>query len=128
MKIHLQTPEEIRLQIWKELGRASLDRHHEWRTPVLATAESIAPSVHPVSPTVRAAALLHDVGKIGVPDQILNKPGKLTHEEYAIFQKHPVYGRDILEPISFLVKQEVVEVLLRLATIIIRFGGSDSIL
>jgi hypothetical protein len=36
MKIHLQTPEDIRPQIWKELGRASLDRHHEWRTPVLA--------------------------------------------------------------------------------------------
>ncbi len=40
MKIHLQTPEEIRLQIWKELGRASLDRHHEWRTPVLASADA----------------------------------------------------------------------------------------
>jgi pyridoxine/pyridoxamine 5'-phosphate oxidase len=38
MKIHLQTPEEIRPQIWKELGRASQDRHHEWRTPVLASA------------------------------------------------------------------------------------------
>lgn len=37
MKIHLQTPEDIRLQIWKELGRASQDRHHEWRTPVLAS-------------------------------------------------------------------------------------------
>ena len=36
MKIQLQTPEEIRPQIWKEMGRASLDRHHEWRTPVLA--------------------------------------------------------------------------------------------
>lgn len=40
MKTHLQTPEEIRPQIWKELGRASLDRHHEWRTPVLATADA----------------------------------------------------------------------------------------
>ena len=40
MKKPLQTPEEIRLQIWKELGRASQDRHHEWRTPVLATASS----------------------------------------------------------------------------------------
>ena len=39
MKIHLQTPEDIRPQIWKELGRASLDRHHEWRTPVLASAD-----------------------------------------------------------------------------------------
>ena len=37
MKTRLQTPEEIRPQIWKELGRASLDRHHEWRTPVLAS-------------------------------------------------------------------------------------------
>jgi pyridoxamine 5'-phosphate oxidase len=39
MKIHLQMPEDIRLQIWKELGRASLDRHHEWRTPVLASTD-----------------------------------------------------------------------------------------
>ena len=39
MKIHLQTPEEIRPQIWKELGRASQDRHHEWRTPVLASVD-----------------------------------------------------------------------------------------
>jgi len=40
MKIQLQTPQEIRPQIWKELGRASLDRHHEWRTPVLASADA----------------------------------------------------------------------------------------
>ena len=40
MKIHLPTPEEIRPQIWKELGRASLDRHHEWRTPVLASTDA----------------------------------------------------------------------------------------
>jgi pyridoxamine 5'-phosphate oxidase len=40
MKIHLQTPSEIRPQIWKELGRASLDRHHEWRTPVLASTDA----------------------------------------------------------------------------------------
>jgi len=37
MKNHFQTPQEIRLQIWKELGRASQDRHHAWRTPVFAT-------------------------------------------------------------------------------------------
>ncbi len=40
MKIHLQSPQEIRPQIWKELGRASLDRHHEWRTPVLASTDA----------------------------------------------------------------------------------------
>lgn len=38
MKTHLQTPHEIRDQIWRELGRATQDRHHAWRTPVLATA------------------------------------------------------------------------------------------
>lgn len=39
MKIRLETPEEIRDQIWQQLGRASQDRHHEWRTPVLATVD-----------------------------------------------------------------------------------------
>jgi hypothetical protein len=38
VKTYLATSQEIRLQIWKELGRASQDRHHAWRTPVLATA------------------------------------------------------------------------------------------
>ena len=37
MKKDVQTPQEIRQQIWMELGRASQDRHHAWRTPVLAT-------------------------------------------------------------------------------------------
>lgn len=38
MKTHLETPNEIRQQIWKELSRATQDRRHAWRTPVLATA------------------------------------------------------------------------------------------
>ena len=37
MKTPLSTPDEIQQQIWRELGRATLDRHHAWRTPVLAT-------------------------------------------------------------------------------------------
>jgi len=41
---------------------------------------------------VEAAAILHDIGKIGVPDAILNKPGKLTDEERVIINKHPEYG------------------------------------
>lgn len=43
--------------------------------------------------------LLHDVGKIGVPDAVLNKPGKLTDEEYAIIKSHTVKGADILKKI-----------------------------
>jgi response regulator RpfG family c-di-GMP phosphodiesterase len=50
---------------------------------------------------VRQAALMHDIGKIGCVLN-LNKPGKLSQEEYEVFKKHPGYGRDILEPIRFL--------------------------
>jgi response regulator RpfG family c-di-GMP phosphodiesterase len=50
---------------------------------------------------VRQAALMHDIGKIGCVMN-LNKPGKLSQEEYEIFQKHPGFGCDILEPITFL--------------------------
>ncbi|MCR5167932.1 MAG: HD-GYP domain-containing protein [Oscillospiraceae bacterium] len=46
------------------------------------------------------AALLHDVGKIGVPIRIINKPGKLTSEEYDIIKQHPANGAKILEKIS----------------------------
>ena len=46
------------------------------------------------------AALLHDVGKIGVPDAIINKDGKLTDEEFAWIKKHPVFGNQILSSIQ----------------------------
>lgn len=48
------------------------------------------------------AALLHDIGKIGIPDYILNKPGKLEDEEFKKIQAHPVLGYNILEKIEFL--------------------------
>lgn len=44
--------------------------------------------------------LLHDVGKIGIPDAIINKPAKLSDEEYSIIQNHPVMGAKILKNIS----------------------------
>ena len=45
-------------------------------------------------------ALLHDIGKIGIPDSILNKPSKLTEEEFAIVKQHPVTGSQILKDIK----------------------------
>src|SRR5215207_7212016 len=50
-----------------------------------------------------SGALLHDVGKIGVPDRILQKSGRLTEEEYAEIKRHPALGVSILTPVSELV-------------------------
>jgi len=49
---------------------------------------------------VRIAAILHDVGKLGIQDNILNKPGGLTDEEYDIMRRHPGIGAQIMTPIS----------------------------
>jgi response regulator RpfG family c-di-GMP phosphodiesterase len=51
---------------------------------------------------VRYSGLLHDVGKIGIKDSIIRKPGRLTDEEYAIIKKHPSIGAKILKPVDFL--------------------------
>jgi putative nucleotidyltransferase with HDIG domain len=49
---------------------------------------------------LRIAALLHDVGKIGVDDRVLKKPGKLTDEEFEIMKQHTVKGANIMRPVS----------------------------
>ena len=51
---------------------------------------------------IRRGALLHDIGKIGVPDGILLKPGPLNKEERKIIEKHPVFAREMLKKIEFL--------------------------
>ena len=50
---------------------------------------------------VKTAALLHDIGKLAVPERIINKPGKLTAEEFEKMKIHPVVGADILERVRF---------------------------
>ena len=45
------------------------------------------------------AALLHDIGKIGVLESILNKPSRLNNDEYAMIKRHPIFGEEILRPI-----------------------------
>jgi HD-GYP domain-containing protein (c-di-GMP phosphodiesterase class II) len=52
--------------------------------------------------SLRTAAVLHDIGKIGIPDAILQKPGPLTADEFALVQQHPQMAIDILRPASFL--------------------------
>jgi PAS domain S-box-containing protein/putative nucleotidyltransferase with HDIG domain len=51
---------------------------------------------------LRRGALLHDIGKMGVPDNILTKPGKLTPEEWVIMRQHPTNAYDLLRPIQYL--------------------------
>lgn len=51
---------------------------------------------------IRRGALLHDIGKMAIPDGILLKPASLTPEERALIQKHPVYAYEMLSPIKFL--------------------------
>jgi PAS domain S-box-containing protein/putative nucleotidyltransferase with HDIG domain len=51
---------------------------------------------------VRWGALLHDIGKMGVPDSILNKPGPLTDDEWAVMKKHPALAYEMLSPIRYL--------------------------
>jgi|Deesub1362A_J573_1020465.scaffolds.fasta_scaffold00004_378 PAS domain S-box-containing protein len=76
---HSQRVTEMTLQVAKALGISEKE------------------SVH-----VRRGALLHDIGKLGVPDSILLKPGKLTPEEWKIMCRHPEIAYELLSPISFL--------------------------
>jgi len=51
---------------------------------------------------LRRGALLHDIGKMGIPDLILNKAGPLTEAERKMMELHPEFGKDMLAPIPFL--------------------------
>jgi diguanylate cyclase (GGDEF)-like protein/putative nucleotidyltransferase with HDIG domain len=75
---HLQRVRTYAVEIAKEMG--------------LSTAETEA---------LRAAALLHDIGKLGVPEHIINKPGKLTPEEFEKMKVHPLVGAEILDRVAF---------------------------
>jgi len=51
---------------------------------------------------IEFAALIHDIGKIGIKDSVLTKPAKLSESEYEVIKKHPLIGEQILAPIEFL--------------------------
>lgn len=76
---HTQRVTEMTIELAKKMGISDQDLIH-----------------------IRRGALLHDIGKMGVPDRILLKPDKLTDEEWKIMRLHPVYAYQMLEPISYL--------------------------
>ena len=67
----------------------------------LRLAERLAVPKDELEP-VRRGALLHDIGKMGIPDAILLKPGRLTDEEFEVVKRHPTYACDMLWDIPFL--------------------------
>jgi putative nucleotidyltransferase with HDIG domain len=75
-------------------------RHSEQVAHYTAAFAKLLALPEAMAESIRTAALLHDVGKIGVPDNILTKPGPLTEEEFGCIRRHPALGADILAHIT----------------------------
>ena len=97
--------EDILIGILIALTRA-IDAKSPWTAGhserVTKFAEAIGRDLHFNEDEMRAltiSAILHDIGKIAVPEQILDKPGKLTDEEFDVIKKHPQTGADIISSI-----------------------------
>jgi diguanylate cyclase (GGDEF)-like protein/putative nucleotidyltransferase with HDIG domain len=98
-QLHLATIESLTMAID---AKDPLTRGHIQRVRVLA--EGLARAVgYPEEQMegLKAAALLHDIGKLAVPEHILSKPGKLSSAEYSKIMIHPVVGADILSNVEF---------------------------
>jgi PAS domain S-box-containing protein len=76
---HTQRVTELTLRVAKTLGYSEEELSH-----------------------IRRGALLHDMGKMAIPDEILQKPGPLTEEEWKVMRRHPEYAHDMLSAISYL--------------------------
>lgn len=77
-------------------------RGHSERVATLARRIALAAGVPPgAADTIAQAGLLHDLGKIGIPESVLRKPGPLGDEEWAVMRRHPVVGAQIVSPLEF---------------------------
>lgn len=75
---------------------------HQMRTADIAT--SIAKEMNADNEMIKGiymAAMIHDIGKINIPAEILNKPGKINDTEFSLIKEHPLIGAQIIEPIEF---------------------------
>jgi diguanylate cyclase (GGDEF)-like protein/putative nucleotidyltransferase with HDIG domain len=100
------TMESLRLLIAAVEARDPYTKHHSVR--VASFARYLAGELNLPEGQVRtiySAALLHDIGKIGVPDAVLTKPGKLTEQEFQLIKQHPVIAVNILEQAQFFISE-----------------------
>jgi diguanylate cyclase (GGDEF)-like protein/putative nucleotidyltransferase with HDIG domain len=97
--LHLRTIEGLALAIDAK-DHTTHEHLHRVRTYVTELAKDLNLSEEE-SDALRAAALLHDIGKLAVPDHIISKPGRLTPEEFEKMKIHPLVGADILERVAF---------------------------
>jgi diguanylate cyclase (GGDEF)-like protein/putative nucleotidyltransferase with HDIG domain len=97
--LHLRTIEALALAIE---AKDQTTRDHLQRVQVYAVEVGKELCLdEPQLEALRAAALLHDIGKLAVPEHIISKPGKLTREEFEKMKIHPVVGAEILERVRF---------------------------
>ena len=88
----LRDPRETASHV-RRVGAMAAEIYHRWAEKHGLSAEEIRAA----KGRLRLAAMLHDVGKVGIPDAILKKPGRLTPEERRIMEKHAVMGARLFE-------------------------------
>ncbi len=97
--LHLRTIEALAMAVE---AKDQNTHRHLMRVRVYVTELGKAMGLDkPLMQALTSAAFLHDIGKLAVPEYIINKPGKLTPEEFEKMKIHPVVGADILERINF---------------------------
>jgi len=97
--LHLRTIEALALAIDAK-DQTTGDHVHRVRVYALELARDLNLSAADTD-ALRAAAVLHDIGKLAVPEHIISKPGKLTPEEFEKMKIHPIVGAEILEQVEF---------------------------
>jgi putative nucleotidyltransferase with HDIG domain len=84
-------------------------RGHSERVGALARRMALSAGMPPAAAALVAqAGLLHDLGKIAVPEGVLRKPGALTAEEWAVMRRHPIVGAQIVAPLEFFAEGAVI--------------------
>ena len=108
LEIEKKQNKKITLQMMESLSttieaKDEYTRGHSRRVAQYAAliAENLGWSKEEIQ-SLKNCAYLHDIGKIGIPDQILNKPGKLTNEEFNLIKQHTTIGQDILKDITII--------------------------